>query len=142
MTTVTIQRTPGCHFLSRNESLNLLALEQVGRIGISIGALPAVLPVNFALDHGYIVIRTVRGSKLDAAVASSVVAFEVDHFDEDGRSGWSVMVQGRSAEVEDQADLARVRELPLRSWALGDAADRYVQIEMAKVSGLRFSWRY
>ena len=30
---------------------------------------------------------------------------------------------------------ARARSLPLRSWALGDAADQFVQIEMTNVSG-------
>ena len=45
------------------------------------GALPAVLPLNFALYGRRILFRTGQGTKLDAAVRHSVVAFEADWFD-------------------------------------------------------------
>jgi nitroimidazol reductase NimA-like FMN-containing flavoprotein (pyridoxamine 5'-phosphate oxidase superfamily) len=60
--------------LDRDECLRLLATVPVGRIGLSIGALPAILPVNFAMVGSSIVIRTVVGSKLDAATRHAVVA--------------------------------------------------------------------
>jgi nitroimidazol reductase NimA-like FMN-containing flavoprotein (pyridoxamine 5'-phosphate oxidase superfamily) len=66
--------------LDRAECLNLMATAPVGRIGVSIGALPAIIPVNFALVGANIVIRTVPGAKLDAATRHAVVAFEVDSY--------------------------------------------------------------
>jgi uncharacterized protein len=75
----------------------------VGRIAVTIGVMPAILPVNFALVGQHIVVRTVPGTKLDAAVRRAIVAFEVDSYAPDGSSGWSVLVQGHFSEVTDPA---------------------------------------
>lgn len=125
--------------LDRAECLRLLATAPVGRIGVSIGALPAILPVNFALVGDYIVIRTVPGTKLDAAARRAVVAFEVDSYAPDGSSGWSVLVQGVSSEVADAAERAALAASPLRAWAFGEGvAERFVRIEVSFVNGRRF----
>jgi nitroimidazol reductase NimA-like FMN-containing flavoprotein (pyridoxamine 5'-phosphate oxidase superfamily) len=127
--------------LDRAECLRLLETVPVGRIGVSIGALPVILPVNFAVVGDRIVIRTVPGTKLDAATTHAVVAFEVDGYAPDGSSGWSVMVQGMCSEVapEDRAALAE-RRLP--AWAFDDgAANRFVRIDLSFVSGRRFRRR-
>jgi nitroimidazol reductase NimA-like FMN-containing flavoprotein (pyridoxamine 5'-phosphate oxidase superfamily) len=79
--------------------LRLLASVSVGRVGLSIKALPAVLPVNFALLDGEVVFRTVEGTKFHAAAAGRVLAFEADGYETDGLSGWSVLVQGVSRVV-------------------------------------------
>ena len=39
----------GLEVLSREECLSLMATVSVGRLGVSIDALPAILPVNFVL---------------------------------------------------------------------------------------------
>jgi nitroimidazol reductase NimA-like FMN-containing flavoprotein (pyridoxamine 5'-phosphate oxidase superfamily) len=44
--------------LDRAECLRLLEAATVGRIGVSIGALPVILPVNFAGGGGRSEIRT------------------------------------------------------------------------------------
>ncbi|MGZ4205128.1 MAG: pyridoxamine 5'-phosphate oxidase family protein [Actinomycetota bacterium] len=124
--------------LSREECLELLAGAVVGRLGVSIRALPTILPVNFAVLRDRIVVRTVPGTKLDAAVAQAVVAFEVDGYDPSGAWGWSVLVRGRGSEIVDSTELAEARALGLQAWALGDAADRFLGIETTLVSGRRF----
>lgn len=125
--------------LDRRECLRLLATQPVGRIGVSIGALPAILPVNFALVGDYIVIRTVPGTKLDAAARRSVVAFEVDSYAPDGSSGWSVLVQGVCSEVADPSERAALAATGPRPWAFGPGvADRVVRIEVSFVNGRRF----
>jgi uncharacterized protein len=126
--------------LSPADCLALLQRAPVGRVGVSIEALPAVLPVNFVLVDSAVVFRTVPGTKLDAATAGAIVAFEVDSYEPDGTSGWSVMVQGRAEEVSDPTELSRLRATPLRSWALDETADRFVRIEASLVSGRRFHW--
>jgi hypothetical protein len=40
------------------------------------------------------------------------VAFEVDRFDEDGQSGWSVLVTGTATRVTDVSTLVRLEQLP------------------------------
>jgi nitroimidazol reductase NimA-like FMN-containing flavoprotein (pyridoxamine 5'-phosphate oxidase superfamily) len=119
------------------ECRRLLASTPLGRVGVTIAALPAVLPVNFIVDDDSIVFRTMPGTKLDAATVRAVVAFEADGFDAATGTGWSVLVRGMAGEITDPDELARARALPLRSWALGDQADRYIRIGMDLVSGRR-----
>ena len=75
---------------------------------ITVGALPAVLPINFRLVDDRIVFRTSGGAKLDAATRNAVVAFEVDDMEPLSHTGWSVMVTGMAREVTDPAEARRV----------------------------------
>lgn len=79
--------TPRLRSLSRPECIALLVGASVGRLGLSIDALPVILPVNYLLIDGGIVFRTVHGTKLDAATRHAVVAFEVDEYERDGSAG-------------------------------------------------------
>jgi uncharacterized protein len=54
-----------------------LAPQQIGRLGVNAEHYLLVFPVNYALDHGVIVIRTDAGTKLAAADHANVT-FEVD----------------------------------------------------------------
>jgi len=78
------------------ECLELLATEEVGRLGVVAGGRPEIFPVNYVLDGNGILFRTAPGTKLDAAAGGAVV-FEVDHLDRSTRTGWSVVVHGRAA---------------------------------------------
>ena len=110
----------------------------VGRVGVTIDALPAVLPVNFVVSDGGVVFRTVPGTKLDAATAGAVVAFEADAYGTGSDpGGWSVLVRGVARELTDESELARARDLPLESWAWDGGADRFVRIEPTVVTGRR-----
>jgi nitroimidazol reductase NimA-like FMN-containing flavoprotein (pyridoxamine 5'-phosphate oxidase superfamily) len=125
--------------LDRERCLALLATRTIGRLGVSIEALPAILPVRFAMLDDRVVVRTVPGTKLDAAVAQSVVAFEVDEHDADGTWGWSVLVRGRGREITEPQELARAEALPLRVWSIKDrVADRFLSIDTSFVTGRRF----
>src|SRR5579864_9394187 len=79
--------------LAPAECLRLLASVPVGRVGVTIDALPAVLPVNFVVSDGAVLFRTVPGTKLDTATAGAVVAFEADGYDPPS-DAWSVLVRG------------------------------------------------
>ena len=126
----------GLEVLDRDECLRLLGGAVIGRVGVSSGALPRVLPVNFRLDGDRILIRTSRGTKLDAATANAVVAFEVDEIDPTTETGWSVVVTGLAEEVVDPDDLADAQSLPLVRWAPGPDS-RIVAISPDLVSGRR-----
>jgi nitroimidazol reductase NimA-like FMN-containing flavoprotein (pyridoxamine 5'-phosphate oxidase superfamily) len=127
----------GLEVLDRDECLELLSSASVGRIGLSAGALPVVLPVNFCVDGDRIVVRTGEGTKLAAAVRQAVVSFEVDDIDPLFHTGWSVVVTGIASPLESPADLAHARRLPLRPWASG--AERYVAITLEELSGRRIA---
>jgi nitroimidazol reductase NimA-like FMN-containing flavoprotein (pyridoxamine 5'-phosphate oxidase superfamily) len=124
--------------LSRKECLRLLESVPVGRVGLSIEALPALLPVNFALLDGDVVFRTVEGSKFHSAVAGRVLAFEADGYSPDGRSGWSVLVQGVSRLITDPNELSLTQQLSVEPWAVGGEADQVVRIASTVVSGRQF----
>lgn len=121
------------------ECNELLRVAPVGRIAITVDALPVILPINFIVVEDEIVFRTVPGTKLAAATSNAVVAFEVDSYEPDGQSGWSVVVQGKASEITDPADLERVRALGIDAWALEGQADHVVRIGIQKLSGRRFT---
>jgi nitroimidazol reductase NimA-like FMN-containing flavoprotein (pyridoxamine 5'-phosphate oxidase superfamily) len=121
--------------LDASECQQLLASGTVGRVGVTIDALPAVLPVNYAMQDGAVVFRTVAGTKLDAATANTVVAFEVDSGSDHEHGAWSVLVRGIATEVTDPAELRAVRSLPLESWAFDGSADHYVRVEPTLITG-------
>ncbi len=91
--------------LSGEECLALLGSNDFGRIGLSINALPAILPVNYKVVDGVVVILSASGAKLSAAVNHSVVAFEVDKFSPSGEYGWSVLAIGVAFRLEDEPQL-------------------------------------
>lgn len=124
--------------VSRDDCLSLLATVPLGRVGLSIEALPVVLPVNFVVVDGDIVFRTVDGTKFHAAARGTVVAFEADSYETSGRSGWSVLVQGKSEIITDPAELAKLSRLPIDPWAVDGSADRFVRISTTMVTGRRF----
>jgi uncharacterized protein len=128
----------GLEVLNREECFDLLATVPVGRVGLSMNALPVVLPVNFWLDrpNERLVIRTAEGTKLRAALSSAVVAFEADHVDPMGHTGWSVLVQGQSSALVDPSEIRGIAKLPLRPWA-NDASDHWITIDIEVVSGRR-----
>lgn len=130
----------GLEVLGRDESLDLLGTAVLGRIAVSSGALPTVLPVNFRFDGRRILFRTGVGTKLDAATHHAVVAFEVDEIDANAETGWSVVVTGVAKEVTDAAELASAQALPLVRWASG-LDDRVVAISPDLVSGRRIVGR-
>lgn len=123
--------------LSRDESVALLETVPVGRVGVSIDALPVILPVNFIVVDRCIIFRTVPGTKLDAAMVRSVAAFEADDHAADGSWGWSVLVRGYAHDMKDGSAIAEAALL--RAWAFPRGeANHVVGIEMTMVSGRRF----
>jgi nitroimidazol reductase NimA-like FMN-containing flavoprotein (pyridoxamine 5'-phosphate oxidase superfamily) len=125
----------GLEVLEADECLRLLSSAKLGRLAVSAGALPSIVPVNFLLDGNRILIRTSPGTKLAAALTRSVVAFEVDEFDTFSHSGWSVSVTGLADEVCDVTELERIDRLPLPHWS--SRGGRVIAITTEFVSGRR-----
>ena len=124
--------------LTRDEAIRLLATASVGRVGITVGALPAIMPVNFAVLDDAIVFHSAPGAKVAAALQEAVVAFETDESDVRSSTGWSVLVIGFAREITDRARLERVRSLALSSWVPG-ASDHFVEIPLDLVTGRRIT---
>lgn len=126
----------GLEVLSREDCLSLLGTARLGRIAVTSRALPTILPVNFSFDGRQILIRTGRGTKLDAATRDSVVAFEVDQIEPGRNTEWSVVVTGVARVLTDPDEVAAAQRPSLVRWAAA-ADDRIVAISPEVVSGRR-----
>ncbi|MEU7384630.1 MULTISPECIES: pyridoxamine 5'-phosphate oxidase family protein [unclassified Streptomyces] len=125
----------GFRSMDRRECLRLMAEVPVGRVVYTQRALPAVLPVNFALAaDASVLLRTSAGSDLVRAVDGVVVAFEADAFDVESRSGWSVVVTGRATVVTDPVEHQRLLSTGPRSW-MPIEEDVFIRIEATMVTG-------
>ena len=122
--------------LSATESWALLRQAAVGRLAVIVDDRPEIFPVNHLVDHGSVVFRTALGTKLAAAVGHWV-AFEVDGYDPETSSAWSVVVKGEAQEVNRLYDVLEVVELPLFPWH-SSPKSHFVRIEPHSISGRRF----
>jgi uncharacterized protein len=127
----------GLEILDEDECLRLLPTVPLGRVALSIGALPCIFPVNFAFIDGVIVFRTGSGTKLRAALDHAVVAFEVDAVDPIYHNGWSVQVVGVAEEFAD-GETDWTRRIPVAPWAPGPRT-HFVRIHPEFVSGRRIA---
>ena len=126
--------------LSTEACLYLLRQEEVGRVAVTVGAIPEIFPVNYCLLDGAIAFRTGKGTKLHAATHHVVVAFEVDHLDPEVQHGWSVLVVGHAGEITDPQQVTAARRLLSDTWV---PVDRYhvVSIALDRVTGRRITER-
>jgi hypothetical protein len=124
----------GLEVLSRAEAIALLETQEVGRLVYTRRALPAVIPVNYAVRSGGILIWTGSSSSLGQAVRGSVVAFQVDELDRATHSGWSVTVTASAQLVTDEAELEKAHVDGPVPWAPG-IKDHLIRIPLTMVTG-------
>lgn len=124
----------GLEILSRAECLALLGDSGMGRVAVTMHALPVVLPVCYAVLGDDVIIRTGTGTKLYAAVNHAVVTFEVDCLEGDDR--WSVCVTGVAAPVTRPDELARVVRLSMPT-GLRTLRPHFVRVRSDMVTGRR-----
>ena len=127
----------GLERLHRDECLRLLASDEIGRLAVTVGHTPAIFPVNYTMDGDAIVFRTATGTKLTHGPRSGA-CFEIDRFDREHRTGWSVVVNGRLEEVTryDARALGRVSHLPVGPWAEG-TKDHWMRLVPDRITGRR-----
>lgn len=123
--------------LSRDDCLELLAEHNFGRLAVTM-ATPVIRPVNYVFDEPSqsVVFRTAAGSKLHALLLESNAAFEIDGIDPASRTGWSVIIVGRSEEVTNPSEIRRLEQLGLDDWAPGPKP-HWMRIRAWTVTGRR-----
>jgi Pyridoxamine 5'-phosphate oxidase len=105
----------------------LLASASVGRVALSIRALPAIVPVQYYLDGRTLAVCLGHRELPDRAL-NAVVAFAADAIDPQTRSGWSVQVLGRAVIP---------RQLRIDADCGWPGAGQVVRIEPEIISGYR-----
>src|SRR3712207_3413237 len=114
----------------------LLRTGVVGRVAVLHDGRPDIFPVNYAVDHGSVVFRTGSGTLFHAADRHPV-AFEVDGYDVEAASAWSVVVRGEAREVYELEEALEALALPLLPWQPGPKP-RFVRVRPDGVTGRRF----
>lgn len=129
---------PTFEVLDETECRRLLELHHFGRLAYLDEGDPVIVPVNYRVVDGDVVIRTAPGTKLTQSPMTAV-AFEIDGADPLAQWGWSVVVRGRAYDVTDTVDerSERIRRVELRPWAPGER-HHWLRIDPTKVTGRRF----
>lgn len=82
--------------MTEPECLARLERAVIGRVAWNTADGPCVLPVTYRVHHRSIVFRTSVDGVLAELAHPRLAAFEVDEYDLIDRTGWSVLVSGRS----------------------------------------------
>lgn len=114
----------------------LLGLNDLGRLAWPNGTELMVVPVNYTLDGGDIVLRTDPGGPIAQTAVGAPAAFQVDDLHRDGHVGWTVLTQVSATLVKDPAERQRLQQRELQPWAPGDRSC-YVRLTITALSGRR-----
>lgn len=128
---------PESYELSRDECVRLLAAGVAGRIAVVAPDGPHIVPVNYSVVDGDVIVRTTPYSMLGTHGRDAVLAFEVDQFDHEYHRGWSVQVRGRAEVVDDPDEREHVQAVwPPHPWASG-ARTLFVRLACDDLTGRR-----
>ncbi len=119
--------------LTTAECLEQLAVGEVGRVAVCDDSGPLVVPVNYALDDGGLLLRLAAQSGLARSLRSGPASFEIDDVDAYTQTGWSVLVRGHASYVDPTDRPAADDLLP---WPEGQRT-QYVRIEAQEITGRR-----
>jgi len=128
----------GAAVLTESECFEHLGQVSLGRIAVSIDALPVILPVHFVLTGRSVLFPVVAGSKFDAATSGAVVAFQADAEEPLSGEYWSVLLQGIASSAGDVSGDGQGVALRLGPWADLQQNQHMVRIEATIVSGRKF----
>ena len=123
--------------LSREECVRLLHAGVTGRVAVTTPAGPHLVPVNYSMAGGTVVIATTPYSVLGTHAVDAKAVFEIDDVDYERQSGWSVTVRGRLRAEDDPAELSRSQaEWSPRPWAAGTRS-LVLRLPLDEVTGRR-----
>lgn len=121
--------------IEERECFELLRATTVGRLGFVHDEAVQIIPVNYRTDGQDLIIRTSPDGILSTLEDHPVaLALQVDHHDDLGGAGWSVLMNGSVTSITDDADIPGAnRVLP---WSGGERglALRFV---VQRISGRR-----
>lgn len=125
------------HFeaLGREQCLDLLESNHLGRVAWQAADLPQILPITYATHQGSVYFRTTPDGILSELAQPTRVALEVDELDQQTRSGWSIVLHGRTSAVSEPDVLADLWAADsLVPWAGGNRT-LFICIRPDRVSG-------
>ncbi len=128
------QSESGTEALSVEQCWDLLQQEEFGRLAYRLVDELHLVPVNYVVDAGHLLVRTAPGSKLLAAALHAEVAFEIDWHDD--ADAWSVVVHGKLRRLEE-IERHRLDDEARQTWLASLTTD-VIEILPDSVTGRRF----
>lgn len=121
-----------------DECWERLASQPLGRLAICVDGQPHLVPINHLVRDREIVFVSVAATTTHATLAQPglTAVLEVDHYDTDTDTGWSVVVAGELAVVEDDVEHARLELYGRPSWISGRHQCRWLRLVPNHVEGL------
>ncbi len=118
--------------LDQEDCWNRISNEPLGRIAFITHGHPQVLPINYAADGQTVVFRT--SSLFEWLSAPLPVALEIDQYDSESATGWSVIVHGQLTRIEGADETGACERLGLMAWAPGER-NVWFRLTPTRVSG-------
>jgi nitroimidazol reductase NimA-like FMN-containing flavoprotein (pyridoxamine 5'-phosphate oxidase superfamily) len=134
---VPLDRT-GIEVLSFLECEQLLEAGAIGRVATVVRGEPVILPVNYRYVDGCVVFRSASGEKTGAASMRQPMSFEIDDWDMQAKSGWSVLVKG-TGDLMDDDDPMALAAADLRPWATATERNIWMRIVPNEMTGRRIT---
>ena len=125
----------GLEVLSPEECWARISETPIGRLAFIESGAPMVLPVVHGVLGRRIAFRSVEGGKLAAAQMGQPVAFEVDGWDAETRTGWSVVARGTAETAPEDSDV--LDGLEVRSWLPATDDGTWIEVRVDEISGRR-----
>jgi hypothetical protein len=94
----------------------------VGRIGLSIGAVPAVIPIRYEVSEAGILVAC-SIDQVAKAMEHTVVALQSYGFDEDIRKRWTVLAIGPTERIATHRLDTGGPDVDLPTWNFGSVRD-------------------
>lgn len=126
---------PDSRDLSTSECETLLRSGVAGRVALVTPNGPHILPVNYSIIDGAVVIRTSPYSVLGTYGRDTTLAFEVDEFDYPRQRGWSVVARGRGEAIHDPEEIEHIRRVRDPSPWISGARALFLRLHWTELTG-------
>ena len=89
--------------LSEDDCWLLAGSRGVGRLSVTVAALPWVVPARYRIDRHQLIVCLGDRAELRRSLDRTIVALAVDSFDQDGSHGWLVHFQGLASVLDESS---------------------------------------
>ena len=127
--------------LTEIECWALLSTRGTGRVAYQEDGRVLVFPVNYVVHDQSVYFRTARDGVLGGGAQPRNASFQIDDHDPGRMDGWSVLVSGRAAAVQDAALLTELWGRRMDEPWGGGQRDVFIGIAPSLVTGRRVGRR-
>lgn len=131
----------GLEVMDEHECWERVREQPLGRLAVTVSGSPHIVPVNHTTRDHEILFVSVPGTKLEATLRQPGVpaSFEVDDYDGDAHTGWSVVIRGHLHPILDLVDVASLEIRGRASWLDSRHARNWVRLVPDRIEGRRLT---